>query len=91
MVERYLIQAPMTTYLISFALSNRKKSWKSRGNGIIGVDTLAQQFQALKAFSRGLPPPVAQPAIVIVQIHYGKDFTINARFLCQWRFHLMTS
>jgi hypothetical protein len=55
------------------------------------VGTLAQQFQALKALHRRLPPPVAQPAIVIVQIHHGKDFPINARFHCQWRFHLTPS
>jgi len=54
------------------------------------VGTLAQQFQALKAFRHGLPPPVAQPAIVIMQICHGQDFPVNPRFQCQWRFHPTT-
>jgi hypothetical protein len=74
-------------FLFSFALSKRKKSWKSRGNGIIMVGTLAQQFQPFKPFHRRLPQPVAQLAVVIAQIHDGNDFSIHTRSLCQWRFH----
>jgi hypothetical protein len=77
----------MTKYLVAFAFNNLKKSWKSRGNGIISVGTLAQQFQPFKPLYRRLAQPVASGSRVITQIHNGNRLPLNARGFGQWRYH----
>ncbi len=77
----------MTTYLMLSAFNNFKKSWKSRGSGIIGVGSLSQQFQPFKAFSDGLPAPIPQLAPALVQVR-NRDFPpVDPSSPCQWRYH----
>jgi len=61
-----------------------KKSWKSRGSGIIGVRSLAQQFHSFKAFRHRLSAPESHFAPGIVQIHHRDLLPIDARIPGQW-------
>jgi hypothetical protein len=66
---------------MAFAFNNRKKSWKSRGSGIIFVRSLAEQFEAFKALLHGLPPPEFQVATTLVQTSDGNFPAIHSRAL----------
>jgi hypothetical protein len=70
--------------------SNRKKSWKSRGNGIIRVRRLTEQFHSFKAFHHRLSAPKLHIAPGVVQIHYCDLRAIDARIPGQWRYHATT-
>jgi hypothetical protein len=75
----------MTNYLMAFAFSNRKKSWKSRGSGIINTGSLAEQFHPFKAFLDGLAPPKSQLTPLLVQVS-NRDFPpVDPQCLWQWR------
>jgi hypothetical protein len=76
---------------MALAFNNRKKSWKSRGSGIIGVCSLAQQFHSFKPFYHGLSAPEPHIAPAVVQIHYRDLRPIDARIPGQWRYHRTTS
>ena len=75
----------MTTYLMAFASNNRKKSRKSRGSGIIGMGSLAQQFHRFKAFPDGLAAPKSQLAPPLVQVCNRNLRPVDPSRLCQWR------
>jgi len=72
---------------MALAFSNRKKSRKSRGSGIIGVRSLTQQFYSFKAFHHRLPAPKLHIAPGVVQIHHRELRPIDARIPGQWRYH----
>jgi hypothetical protein len=77
----------MTTYLMRPAFNNLKKSWKSRGSGIIGVGYLAQQFNPFEAFAYGLAAPIPQLAPVLVQASDRDSSPVDPSRVCQWRYH----
>jgi hypothetical protein len=72
---------------MAVAFSNRKKSWKSRGSGIIGVRSLAQQFDSFKAFHHRLSAPKLNTVPSVVQIHHRDLHPIDAGIPGQWRYH----
>ena len=72
------------------AFINRKKSWKSRGSGIIGMRSLAQEFHCFKAFHHRLSAPEPRIAPGVAQIHHCDLRPIDARIPGQWRYHRIT-
>jgi hypothetical protein len=75
---------------MALAFSNCKKSWKSRGSGVIGVRSLTQQFHSFKAFRHRLPAPKLHTAPAVVQIHHCDLRPIDASIPGQWRYHTTT-
>jgi hypothetical protein len=59
-----------------------KKSWKSRGSGIIRVCSLAQQFHSFKAFDHRLAAPKAYTTPAVVQVHHCDLAPIYASMSC---------
>ena len=72
---------------MALAFSNRKKSWKSRGSGIIRVRSLAQQFHPFKPFLDRLPAPKSHLVPAVVQTDHRNLPPIDPSRLCQWRYH----
>jgi hypothetical protein len=67
-------------------IPERKKSWKSRGSGIIGVRSLTQQFHSFKAFRHRLPAPephiapaVEQASVLTIDTNPAPAFTRSSR------------
>ena len=71
-------------------IPERKKSWKSRGSGIIGVRSLTQQFHSFKAFRHRLSAPEPHIAPAVMEIHHRDLRSIDARIPGQWRYHVTT-
>jgi hypothetical protein len=67
-----------------------KKSWKSRGSGIIRVRSLTQQFHSFKAFRHWLSAPEPHVAPAVMERHHRDLRSIDARIPGQWRYHVTT-
>jgi hypothetical protein len=80
-----ICQVFLSATLMAFAFNNRKKSWKSRGNGIIGMGSLAQQFHPFKAFLDGLTAPKPQLVPALAQPSNRNLAPVDPSRLCQWR------
>jgi hypothetical protein len=70
-----------------FAFNNRKKSWKSRGRGIIGMRSLTQQFHPFKAFPDRLAAPKLQLAPGVMEVNNRDLSPVDPSRFCQWRKH----
>ena len=72
-------------------IPERKKSWKSRGSGIIGVRSLTQQFHSFKAFRHRLSAPEPHTAPAVMEIDHRDLRPIDARIPGEWRYHGIAS